>query len=241
MLVNSRGIVLSTLRYSDSSVIARILTEHAGQKAFMVRVGKGRGAVGKMGLLQPLSLVNVSFDHDDRLGLRTPRSLERDEALHNIPFDTIKASIAIFMAEVLSRSLQDETADMKLFSFLRNSILQLDSEVRPCHNFHLAFLLQLSSFLGCAPDMNEAGPLPYFDLREGLACNAPPLHPDYLSGSVKSAMVQMESAGMDGHASVHVSNEDRRTLLRAMVDYYRFHLDGMREIRSHLVLEEVMA
>jgi DNA repair protein RecO (recombination protein O) len=240
MLVNSRGIVLNTLRYSDSSVIARILTEHAGQRAFMVRVGKGRGAAGKLGQLQPLSIVNVAFDHDDRQGLRTPRSLERAEVMRSIPFDTVKSSIAIFMAEVLSRTLQEETADVRLFDFLHNSILLLDREERPCHNFHLAFLLQLSSFLGCEPTLDNDIALPYFDLREGVACAIAPLHPHYLEGTAKRAMEQLEASGMDGHALVQMNNDDRRTLLRALVDYYRLHLDGMREIRSHLVLEEVM-
>lgn len=240
MLVNSRGIVLNTLRYSDSSIIARILTEHAGQRSFMVRVGKGRSAAGKLSQLQALSIVNVSFDHDDRQGLRTPRSLERAEVMRTIPFDTVKSSIAIFMAEVLSRTLQEETADVRLFDFLHNSILLLDREERPCHNFHLAFLLQLSSFLGCEPTLDNGIGHPFFDLREGVTCAIAPLHPHYLEGSAKQAMEQLEAGGMDGHANIHLSNDDRRTLLRALVDYYRLHLDGMREIRSHLVLEEVM-
>ncbi len=241
MLVNSRGIVLSSLRYSDSSVIARILTEHAGQKAFLVRIGKGRAAMGKVGLLQPLSLVNLSFDHDDRQGLRTPRSLERAEPLLSIPFDTVKASIAIFMAEVLGRAMQEESGDGPMFHFVRDSVLLLDSEQRPCTNFHLSFLLELSRYLGCAPALDDAQEMPYFDLREGVACMLPPLHPNYLEGTVKDALIELSEAGMKGHAAVALSNEHRRTLLRALIDYYRWHLQGMHEICSHLVLEEVMA
>jgi DNA repair protein RecO (recombination protein O) len=241
MLVNSRGIVLGTLRYSDSSVIARILTEHAGQKAFMVRVGKGRTAMAKASLLQPISLVNVAFDHDDRHGLRTPRSLERAEVLHSIPFDTVKSSIAIFMAEVLGRSLQEETADPRMFHFLQDCVLRLDAETGPCTNFHLVFLLQLSVFLGCVPALDDAVDRPYFDLREGVACDAPPLHPDYLEGTLKDTLVRLADLDMGDHATLSIPNEHRRTLLRALIDYYRWHLQGMHEIRSHLVLEEVMA
>lgn len=241
MLVNSRGIVLSSLRYSDSSVIARILTEHAGQKAFLVRVGKGRSALGKVALLQPLSLVNVAFDHDDRHGLRTPRSLERAEPMMSIPFDTAKSSIAIFMAEVLGRSLPEETADTRMFQFLHDCVLRLDAEKGPCNNFHLVFLLQLSVFLGCAPALDDALDRAYFDLREGVACDAPPLHPNYLEGQLKDTLVQLADLDMHDHATLSIPNEHRRTLLRALIDYYRWHLQGMHEIRSHLVLEEVMA
>lgn len=241
MLVNSRGIVLSTLRYSDSSMIVRMLTEHAGQKAFLVRVGKGRSALGKVALLQPLSLVNVAFDHDDRHGLRTPRSLERGEPLLNIPFDTVKSTIAIFMAEVIARTQPEETADTNLFRFLWDAVLKLDAEERPCTNFHLAFLLQLTHYLGCGPHVENARTLPYFDLKEGTCCNVPPLHPHYVDGETKEVLLTLAEKGLRGHSTVTLSNDGRRNLLRAMVDYYRLHVHGMQELRSHLVLEEVMA
>jgi len=39
-------------------------------------------------------------------------------------------------------------------------------------------------------------------------------------------------------AGIH-SNNDRRALLKVLLDHYRYHLEGMGEIRSLLVLEEV--
>jgi DNA repair protein RecO (recombination protein O) len=161
--------------------------------------------------------------------------------LHSIPFDTVKSSIAIFMAEVLGRSLQEETADPRMFHFLQDCVLRLDAETGPCTNFHLVFLLQLSVFLGCVPALDDAVDRPYFDLREGVACDAPPLHPDYLEGTLKDTLVRLADLDMGDHAKLSIPNEHRRTLLRALIDYYRWHLQGMHEIRSHLVLEEVMA
>jgi hypothetical protein len=37
-----------------------------------------------------------------------------------------------------------------------------------------------------------------------------------------------------------MSNEQRRTLVQKLIDFFRFHLDGMKEITSHKVLEEVL-
>lgn len=240
MLVNSRGIVLSTVRYSDSSVIARIYTEKAGQKAFMVRIGKGRAAAAKMALLQPLSLVAVSFNHDDRQGLRSARELERSVVLHQIPDDTVKSSIAIFMAEIAGRVLQEETPDSALFLFLYECIVLLDQTEGPCINFHLKFLLELSRHLGCHPSVSNAS-LPYFDLCEAAFCASEPLHPNFMEGAVKDAFVQLLAVNMQDHGDVAMSTTDRRKLLQYLVDYYRLHLHGIRDIRSHHVLEEVMA
>jgi DNA repair protein RecO (recombination protein O) len=240
MLVNSRGIVLSTLRFSDSSVIARIYTEQAGQKSFLIRVGKGRAAFGKMAMLQPLSLVELAFSLDDRHGLRTPSVLERSEMLQNIPFDTVKSTIAIFMAEVLGRSLHEETPDAPLFEFLHHTILLLDNEAQSCSNFHLKFLIEFTRFMGCHPEVLE-DELPFFDLHEGTFCTVLPIHPNYIDGLVKDAFVALLSTPLSHHAAIQLSNHNRRLLLQALLDYYRFHIAGMREIRSHVVLEEVMS
>jgi len=241
MLIFSRGIVLSTLRYSDSSFIVRIYTEQSGQKAFLVRVGKGRSAIGRMALLQPLSLVKLSYSNDDRSGLRTPRLLERAEVLSSLPFDTVKSSIAIFMAEIVGRSMLEETPDAPLFSFLYDCILLLDREERPCSNFHLKFLLEFTRYMGCHPSPTLSEGLPWFDLREGDFCATAPLHPDHLGSSIKDAFVALLALPMVQHCDVAMTNADRRVLLQALVNYYRFHMDGMRDIRSHHVLEAVMA
>jgi hypothetical protein len=53
--------------------------------------------------------------------------------------------------------------------------------------------------------------------------------------------VALLSTPLSHHAAIQLSNHNRRLLLQALLDYYRFHIAGMREIRSHVVLEEVMS
>jgi len=240
MLVNSRGIVLSTVRYSDSSVIARVYTEVAGLRPFMVRVGKGRGAVGKVSALQPLSPVMLSFDPEQRQGIRTPRSLERERVPARIPFDAMRSSVAIFIAEVLGRSLHEDLHDQRLFDLIHSTVTILDGEDGNCANLHLVFLMELTRFLGCHPRMDAGCPLPYFDLREGEHCAMPPLHPHHISDGQLRNFLQLSECRLQQHTELRFTNAERRLLLRAMIDYLRLHVDGMAEVRSHKVLEEVM-
>lgn len=238
MIINSSGIVLSTLRYSDSSVIARIYTNQIGLGSFMVRTGKGKSALSKLSLLQPLSLVEISFDNDERKSLKSVRSIERESTLNAIPFDTVKTCIALFLAEVIFRSINEEEENSSLFGFLRASVLLLDQS-DSCANFHLKFMLEFSKFLGFYPqEMGENKS--YFDLVEGEFTAFEPIHPHALSDTPAQVFGQLLSVEMEAHATVRVSSSDRRVLLQKLIDYYRLHLDGMREITSHKVLEEVM-
>ena len=239
MIINTQGIVLNTIRYSDSSVIAKIYTGSSGLRSFMVRTGKGRTALLRMSTLQPLSLIELSFDKDDKKGLRTPRSLERSKTMNAIPFDTAKTCIALFMAEVIARSIGEEEANGKLFNFLQMSVIMLDEEHEIVNNFHLKFMLEFSSFLGFYPHERMAGQS-HFDLVEGEFSSSDILHPYVISGPALEAFQKLIEAPFSEHFKPRISNSVRRELLQHLVDYFKLHLEGMKEIISHKVLEEVL-
>ena len=240
MIVNTYGIVLSTVRYSDSAVIAKVYTEVSGLKSLMVRTGKGKSAIMKMSALQPLTLVNLSFDNTDRKGLRTPRSFERAEPLKAIPFDTVKTCIALFMAEVVARAIAEEEANEKLFNFLKSSILMLDRETKSVSNFHLKFMIEFSSYLGFQPADNYSNQH-YFDLVEGEFTNFDVLHAYVIQEPTLSFFLHLMRVPFADHAQPRPAATSRKQVLQHLVDYYRLHLEGMKEITSHKVLEEVMA
>lgn len=240
MIISSQGVVLSSLRYSDSSFIARIYTLQKGLRSFMVRTGKGKNALNKLALLQPLSLVEVSFSDDERKNLHTLRSIERDVSFQSIPFDPIKTCIALFVADLIYRSIGEEEQNQELFKFIHNAVLLLDDTEEGVSNFHLKFMVELSRFLGFYPQPQQINQL-YFDLMEGEFCPTVPIHPHVMNQQQAKAFSELLNCGMSAFGSVKIKNETRRELLQKLLDYFRLHLDGMKEIASHKVLEEVLA
>lgn len=240
MILTSSGIVLSTVRYTDSSVIARVYTEAKGLRSFMVRTGKGKNALQKTALLQPLSLIEVSFSDDERKKLPNLRSIERDTALTTIPFNPVKTCIALFVSEIISRAIEEEEPNSEMFKFLKSCVLQLDDELDSAANFHLKFLVEFTRFLGFYPN-SEFSSGTRFDLTEGEFIVNDPVHPYHLTPELSVKFHQLLTTGMSTYASVRISNIERRELLQKLIDYYRLHLDGMKEIKSHKVLEEVLS
>lgn len=239
MIISSSGIVLSTLRYSDSSVIARIYTRSKGLRTFMVRTGKGKSALPKLGLLQPLSLVEVSFKDDERKTMHTLRSIERESALRSIAFDPLKTCIALFVAEVMGQAIGEEEANDELFKFLHGSVLLLD-DANESVNFHLKFMVEFTRFLGFYPRSNGRM-LPFFDMSEGEFNATEPMHPYFLKEPLTGVFQALLNVGMTAFGTVKMTNSQRRELLQRLIDYYRLHLDGMKELNSHRILEEVLS
>lgn len=232
-MVSSRAVVLSSLRYSDSSVVLKAYTEVAGQRSMLVQVGKGPKAQAKAVLLQPLSLIHISFE-PEKQGLVRASGIERDVALINIPFNTTKTTLALFVAELVAKATHEDHADPDLFSFLIDAVLQLDSTTLPLTYFAHRFALNLCNHLGLKPALDPGHSI--LDLMEGRSTARFPAHVHHLSGQEFVLLCQL----LEGRPVPSTSAEVRFALLKALVDYLRIHLHGMREVNSHHILREVL-
>ena len=241
MLVSTKGVLLHSLRYSDSSVIAKIYTESHGMVPFMVHVGKGKRSSSKAVLLQPLTMLEIGFNPESKGGIKRPSSFERAASTTSITTDTIKTTLALFMAEMVLKSIEEEEANQALFLFIWNSVSLLEASNSELNNFHLKFLIEHSGHLGFYPDAESYFEGSQFNLSEGQFSINPPVHHHFLEPELSAVLHDLVRVSFKNHATVFLTTDQRRTLLSALIDYYRLHLEGMKEIRSHQILHEVMA
>jgi len=238
MIYTTNGIVLHQLRYSDSSVIAKVYTERDGLCSYLVR-GIGKKKSGrKSAVLQPLSLVEITARHKTGQ-LQTAREIRLWKPYQQVQTDVVKCTIALFMAEVLYRSLREESPNPELFEFLTKAfeLLDLESEVT---NFPLWFLLRYSQFLGFEPLREPRGEVRFFDLREGEFLAHHPSHPDYEENPVASAIFAILGTNFVGLKGISISGSTRQMVLDTLLRYFRMHLEGMKEIKAHQVLQTVL-
>jgi DNA repair protein RecO (recombination protein O) len=236
MLHTTRGIVLRTIRYTDKAVIANIYTELFGLQGYLIHTGKNK----KSALLQPLTCLEITVEHKATKSLQRIKEAECSPPFSDIPYNTSKCSLAMFMAEVIYRSVKEEESNLNLFNFLRNSILLLDEEQNNCSNFHLTFLVQLSRYLGIFPGNDYSESENIFDLEEGVFFSGKPGHANFIAGETALCFSQLMNADVHQHTTLNINKTQRKELLAALMNYYRIHLNGMSEVRSHKVLEEVM-
>lgn len=236
MLHTTRGIVLRTIRYNDKAVIANIYTELFGLQGYLIHTGKNK----KSALLQPLTCLEITIEHKATKSLQRIKEATCSPQFQDIPYNTSKSSLAIFIAEVFYRSVKEEESNVPLFEFLHSSILLLDEEQNNCSNFHLSFLVQLSGYLGFFPGNEYSETENCFDLEEGIFFSGKPVHSNFIAGETAHCFAQLMNNPMTEHATVAIPKSHRKELLSALMTYYRLHLQGMNEVRSHKVLEEVM-
>jgi len=158
---------------------------------------------------------------------------------HDIPFNIIKSSIAIFLAEFLTKVLKEEEANPILFEFLHSSIQLFDQKLEGQANFHLVFLYELSKFLGFYPDTNYSEQNRYFNLRNGYYSGFKETDQTSLGSELSILLFQISKLGFQSLDKLELSRMQRTSLLEAIISYYRYHLPGVGEIKSLSVFNEI--
>ncbi len=239
MDIKTRGIVLQTVKYSETSLIVRIFTEHMGLVSYMVKGVRSAKATSKAALLRPLTLLEMDVTHRENKGLQNIKEYKRAYNYSSLPFDTVKSSIALFMLEVISKSLKEHDAHEDMFEFAYECFRHLDEIQTMNNDLHLQFLVHYAAYLGFAPHGEYSDETPYFDMQEGCFVPDSCISHLVLNRNNSELVSILVSNSILRSLPVRLTRQSRREMLHLLLKYYSLHLEGFTGLRSPEVLEMI--
>lgn len=237
MQVTTKAVILTSLKYGDTSLIVKAFTLSDGLKTYLLK-GILSAKKGKMraALFQPLTQLELVANHRNKGTLESIREAKVSYHYQTLHTHIAKNALTLFLAEMLSNSIHEEEQNTRLFHFLEASLQWLDIH-EEIANFHLYFLIVLTKYLGFYPDTNniEAS---YFDLLEGEFMASPSLNP-LIQGENLIYFKEFLGIHFDAIHSVKMRKANRQELLKSLVLYFELHLQGFRKPKSLAILNEV--
>lgn len=238
MQVADTAIILGTIQVKNNNNVVKMYTNRHGLVSAFVTAGTKKKAA-KNAVLQPLSICQVQYNITKNASLPKLSEARIELPLLNIQMDILKSTIALFLADFLAQVLPEDHED-GFYEFVENAI-QIFNEIEEGKaNFHLAFLLKTSQWLGVQPTLNRERNN-YFDLKEGVFLPGTPNHPYYLSNSETLTLAQFLQEDWSKIGSIKLSGPERRKLLNSIIHYYLFHVPGFKKPKSLSILEEVFS
>jgi len=222
MVHKTRGVVFRFTRYGETSIIVSIFTELFGLQSYIVNGVRSASARNKIALYQPLTLLELVVYHRPNANINRIKEIRCIHPYQTITSDVRKSAIAIFLNELVNKTVKEESHASELCSFLVNSFISLDTLGERAENFHLLFMIRLSRLLGFGA----------FNTNEVLGVRV-----------VDEATERLLDAMLDAEydADLPISNDKRRELLDLMIRFYGDHIDNLGEMRSLHVLREVLS
>jgi len=241
MLYKVKGIVLHSVKYSETSVIVKIYTDLFGLKSFLIRGIRSKKSKIKSGLFQPLTLLDLVIYHKITASLQSIKEVHIAYPFKSLPFDIKKSSIALFINELLYKSIREEEKNPELFNFLWNSCIQLDRFDGNINCFHLVFSIHLTHFLGIMPQRNYSDSRQIFNVKEGQFQSNIPEHALFLDSENSFTLNTIISTPLEMASILKISPSSRARLLSTIIIYFQYHLQGFSEMQSHHVLHSILS
>lgn len=236
MLHKTRGIVLRTTKYGDTSVIVKIYTEQFGVQSYIVNGVRSAKSKGKASLYQHGNLLEMVVYYKEQGSLFRISECRYAHVYERLPFDVVRSALMLFYIELLNRLLREQDAHASLFDFLFSAFIDLDQTDRPLGNHHIWFLLGLCKYLGFYPEIQSGI---YFDMREGEFVDIIPHHENFLTPDQTMALRSCMQPELRNYDQLHLTSAMRKTLLHRVLQFYKLHISDFGDLRSLDVLESV--
>lgn len=237
MIFNTRAIVLNHLRYGDSSLIVNLYTESLGRQTVFVRGAFSKKSQVRAALFQPLHLVETCLHYRVNRQMQRASNIQMYEPFQSIPFDPVKTCIAMFIAEILFKTLREEEANPVLFDFLLHTIQALDLNDNGTANFHIVFLVHYSRYLGFYPNTEQASECTWFDAQKGTFVSLPSVSsplPEY-----NRMLTQLFGMSFDRLDSLLINHHQRNYLTEYLLYYYSMQMANFGKTKSFTILQNV--
>ncbi|MTG96653.1 MULTISPECIES: DNA repair protein RecO [Myroides] len=237
MLVKTKAIVLSAIKYQEKSLIVKCLTREVGVQTFFVRnaFAKGKNAQ-KNAYFQPLMNLEVEFTFKNKGAMEYLKEIRVSHIYQDMYYDFSKNSIAIFVGEVLHHIVSEQERDEHFFDFVETALMWLDTHDET-QNFHLILLKELTKYFGFYPDDTFLDCF-YFNWVEGVFC----MEYDSRCFDAEETIVfkRLLSLGFEDDQKVF-TGRDRKLLLELMMRYFEEHLSSFKKPKSLEILKEVFS
>lgn len=242
MIHSTKGIVLRSVKYGETSVVATIFTEIFGIQSYIVNGVRTASKTSKAHFFQPSSLLELQVYHNELKNLQRIKEMKWAVLYKNILSDVARNSVALFMVEMLYKTLKQPEINADLFYFCEDAFLELDgasSEVTA--NFPIYFALQLVPFLGFQLLDNYSETNNVFNISDGEFSNVESASPVHLSKENSFYISELLKARRPMELQeIKMNRTIRRSLLKDIESYYSWHLPDFGSLKTLSVLHEIL-
>ncbi|MBT0607010.1 DNA repair protein RecO [Aequorivita echinoideorum] len=234
MVVTTKAIVFSAIKYAEADLIVSCFTETSGIKNYLLRgILKSKKGKLKTSFFQPLTQLEIVAEHKNKGTLEYIKEAKIHFPYQTLHTDIVKSGLVMFLSEILKNCIKEEEPNPELYSFMEKSFIWMDS-VDEVANFHIHFLLELSAYLGFYPDSSNLQ-YQFFNILEG----------NFQEKDTGNYCVEGENVEYlklffnkktEEISEIKMSKANRSKVLDLMLTYYRFHVQGYQAPKSLAVL-----
>jgi DNA repair protein RecO (recombination protein O) len=245
MTHKTKGIVLRTIKFGETSIIATVYTELFGLQSYIVKGVRqtNKKSSGKGLYFQSAAILDMIVYRNEFKNLNFIKEFQWSYLYEHLLFDVVKNTVALYIVEILQHSLKQPEANPELFYMVEDTLKQLDKGTSSLTaNLPLYFTLHLAGELGFQIQGEYKDGSTILNLQEGCFVDQKPSHPYYIDGALAEVASRILSINFyNDLENIQISRVARQQLLRSLQNYIALHVQDFGEIKSLPILQEIFS
>lgn len=241
LISKSQIIVLHLTKCGDSGGVVHVLDSLSGRRSLYLRGIRKSKNNAVLPNFHSLSILDIVSSSSPKSTLSYLREYSRTYPLEELRSDPYKTAIAMFISEVIYRSIRNDDSDSSIFLWLTDTIVALNDLPGMIANYHLWWLVGFCTKMGFHPENNYSADRPYFDIE--AACFTSSTYPEesHLSfnGDDSLLLHRLLTSPLSEALAIPLSSSKRCSFAQKMVDYLSYHLGFNINIKSLGVLHDL--
>lgn len=243
MLVKTKAIVLRTVDYSESSIIATIFTLEKGKVAVIAK-GARKPKSKFAAFLVPGQLVETVFFYKQSRSVQTLSDIAYTHKLNSLRVDMEKMALTMSAMELTGQILHDNEVNEQLYRFLETFLSWADKQEEIPALLFPYLQLRLAEYIGVGIQPSEnstGGDNGFINIRSGTVSEEPEdEHSERLTpGQFAFVKKTLHSTNASVLRIVMDSREIKK-LIAILDRYFTFHIEGIKPRKSDKIFEQLL-
>lgn len=242
MIVKSDAIVMKTVDYSESSIIATLFTREKGKIAVIAK-GARKPKNKFSAFLVVGQLLEVVVYIKESRSVQTLSDVSYTRKLHSFRVDIEKMALMMTTMELSNQVLHDNEVNLPLFDFLMKTLVWVDKQTEVSSQLFPYLQLRIAEYIGIGvqymnSDESESG---YLNISSGLL--SPQKEDDNAERLSPSQFAFMKKSLHSANASVLrivMNPNELKKLIQILDKYFIYHVEGMKPRRSDKIFDQLL-
>lgn len=237
----TKGIVLGSIKYGETSIITHIYTELFGMQHYLVkgvRKQTKRSSAGS-NYFQPGAILDMEVYHNTLKELQYIKEYQWCHVYSNMYSEVVRHMIVTYCAELMANTIKETEPDPDFFEEMETILLLLDRlAILEVSNIPVYLTLKILGKTGFSlSGKYDTTNFNVLDFEKGCFTEHTPLHPYY----VKDAYAKFihDILYSEDWTKVTFNGGGRTYILNALQDYLKIHIENYKTLKSLAVLETV--
>ncbi|MGI6717789.1 MAG: DNA repair protein RecO [Bacteroidales bacterium] len=251
--IKTKGIVLKTFSYSESSCITKIFTKDYGVISCLVRGAKKSTAKVRKPYLNELSILDLVLKTSAKSDLYYISEVKFDynySFINSADKDLTRNCIFMLINEFLLNIINDASSTDELFDFIYDALIELDTAKEISPDFHIIFITKIMYFLGINISFENYEKGKIIDIRDGelkfqtetedaLNVFNPYIIPCEFVEIISQA--NHKNTNLNDRLDCCKSGKVRRATADYILKFYQYYYPNIKDLKSLDILKELFS